>query len=365
MKKIPIADPDLSGKEKEYVLDALLKEGRVSSSGKYVDKFEILAAEHFTRKYALSCCNGTAALHLALRALGVGPGDEVIVPVLTFASPAAVVVHCGAKPVFIDCNLNDWTIDVKELDKKLTKKTKAVIAVDLYGIPCDYDYIVKWCKKNKIFLIEDAAEAHGAHYDEKPVGSFGDISCFSFYGNKILTTGEGGICLTDNQKLYQKMKIFKNHGMKSAGVYEHEVIGYNYRLTNLQAAVGCAQFERFQEFLRKRKKLESLYRKFLGDADYISFQNYDKKKIQPACWLFNVLIKKNINETRKIFAQKGIETRRFFKPLHMQRAYKIFCSGEKFPNAEYLYNHGISLPAHVKLTERDIKYICSILRKII
>jgi len=364
MKKIPIAEPDLSGKEKEYLLDALLNEKKISASGKYLDKFEALGKKYFQRKFSLSCTSGTTALHLALLALEIGPGDEVIVPVLTFAATAAVVVHCGAKPVFVDCNKDDWTLDIEELDKKLTKKTKAVIAVDLYGMPCDYDYLINWCKKNKIFLIEDAAEAHGAYYNGKPVGSFGDISCFSFYGNKILTTGEGGMCLTDDLRLYQKMKIFKNHGMKRKGLYEHEVVGYNYRLTNIQAAIGCAQFERFKEFLRKRKKIESLYKSLLSNLDFIYFRNYNKKRVRPACWLFSILIKRNINKAKEILSQGGIDTRRFFKPLHLQNAYRVFSKKQKFPNAEYLYKYGISLPTSVKLNEKDIKYISNIIKKL-
>jgi len=363
--KIPVARPDLSGKEAVYVLDAIKNEGRISSSGKYLDRFEEYGRKFFKRKHALSCSNGTTALHLALLGLEIGPGDEVIVPVLTFTATAAAVVHAGAKPVFIDCNLEDWTIDIKQLDKKLTPKTKAVISVDLFGMPCNYEYLENWCKKNKVFLIEDAAEAHGAYYKGKPTGSFGQVSCFSFYGNKIITTGEGGLCLTDDQKIYERMKVFKNHGMKSAGVYESEVIGYNYRLTNVQAAIGCAQFERFKEFLAKRKKTEELYKKLLSDYQGIVYQKYDENKIKPACWLFSLLFSdKKMEYVRQELLKKGIETRTLFKPFHWQEGYRPYITQQQFPNAEYIYEHGVSLPTFNQLTDSQIKYICAAIKNL-
>lgn len=363
MKKIQVAEPDLSGNEKKYLLDALLKEGRISAGGKYVDKFENIAKRVFRRKYGLSCSNGTSALHLALLALELGPADEVIVPVLTFAATAAVVRYCGAKPVFVDVKLDDWTLDIGQLNKKLTPKTKALIAVDLYGMPCDYDELEKWCSKNKIMLIEDAAEAHGARYKNQPIGSFGKISCFSFYGNKVLTTGEGGLCLTDDAKLYKAMKVYRNHGMKKGGIYEHDVVGYNYRMTNLQAAVGCAQFERFNTFLKKRDKISSLYKKYLSQNNNFSFQKYDAAKKQPICWLFSLLSQTDPNKLRKKLFDQGIDTRPFLRPMHLQKAYREFCDGEKFPNADIIYRHGLTLPTSVKMIENDIKRICVVLNE--
>ncbi|MFH0852550.1 MAG: DegT/DnrJ/EryC1/StrS aminotransferase family protein [bacterium] len=365
MKKIPVAAPDLSGNEVKYLIDAIKNEGRVSSAGKYIDRFEVLAAKNFGRKFALSCSSGTTALHLALLALGIGPGDEVIVPVFTFAAPAAVVIHCGAKLVFVDINKNDWNLDVKELDKKLTKRTKALIAVDTYGMPCDYDYIVHWCKAHKIFLIEDAAESHGAFFGGKPVGNFGEVSCFSFYGNKILTTGEGGVCLSDSQELYEKMAILKNHGMRSRGVYDHEVVGYNYRMTNLQAAVGCAQFERFQKFLKARKTMKLLYEKLLANCPSITFQLSNDKKAEAVCWLFSVLINKDIDAVRQKLSEKGVASRPFFKPLHLQKPFQPYAMNQKFPNAEYAYQHGISLPSSTLLTEKQVSFICRNFKRVL
>jgi len=367
MKKIFVAEPVLDGNEAKYVLDAITEEGHISSFGKYINKFEQKMAASFQRKFASSCSNGTTALHLALLALNVGLGDEVILPSMTFAACAAVVVHCGATPVFIDSNIDDWTLDINQLDSKLTPKTKAVIAVDLYGLPADYEYLEKWCKKNKVYLIEDAAEAHGARFMDSPVGSFGSVSCFSFYGNKVLTTGEGGICLTDDKEIHERIGIFKNHGTKP-GInrserYEHSVAGFNFRLTNLQAAVGCAQLERMNKFLSKRDKINAWYHKYLGGIKEITFQKFDSKKIKPVCWLFSCLVKKDVEKIMDELAGKGVESRPFFKPLHLQGPYKKYCAGQKFPVAEYLWKYGLTLPTSVKLEEKEIKYICDCLKK--
>ena len=369
MKKIFVANPIFDGNEVKYVLDALTEEGHISSFGEYIDKFEREAATLFGRKFASSCSNGTTALHLALLALGVGPGNEVVVPSMTFAACAAVVVHCGATPVFIDSNINDWTLDVNQLDTKLTSKTKAVIAVDLYGVPADYGHLTDWCKKNKVYLIEDAAEAHGARFSGRPVGSFGAVSCFSFYGNKVLTTGEGGICLTDDKNIHERIGIFKSHGTKP-GInrrerYEHSVAGFNFRLTNLQAAVGCAQLERMNEFLAKREKINTWYHKYLNGIKEISFQKFNSKKAQPVCWLFSCLVEKDIEKIMDGLAEKGIESRPFFVPLHLQPPYKKYCVRQKFPVAERLWKYGLTLPTSVKLEEEDIKYVCDCLKNLL
>lgn len=362
--KIPVAEPDLSGNEAKYTLEAIEKEGRVSCSGKYIERFENFGKEYFQREYAVSCSNGTAALHLALQSLDLKAGDEVIVPAFTFASVASSVLHCGAKPVFVDVSSENWNLNVAELDKKITEKTKTLIVVDSYGMPCDYDFLVSWCKKNKLFLIEDAAEAHGARFKGRPAGSFGDISCFSFYGNKIITSGEGGMCLTDNESFYKKMMIFKNHGRRGTGIYDHEVAGYNYRLTNVQAAIGCAQFERFEEFLAKRRKIAGWYQKYLAGAP-VTFQSYDENEMTPVCWLFSMLIENDPQELSKKLAQAGIETRLLFKPLYYQKPFEVYAKKQKFPVADYIHAHGLSLPSSVKLTEKQVKFICENINKFI
>lgn len=363
-KKIPVAEPDLSGNESAYLQDALLNERRVSSSGKYLDRFEKDFGTYCGRTYALSTSNGTTALHLALLALGVGPGDEVIVPSFTFAATAAVVCHAGATPVFIDAKLEDWTLDEHALEGLRTPRTKALITVDVYGTPCNYDFIQDWCKKNNIFLVEDAAEAHGALYKGKRVGGFGDVSCFSFFGNKIITTGEGGMCLTDDPELHERMRVLKNHGMKTPGVYEHDIVGYNYRLTNLQAAVGCAQLERIDDFIRRRKENDALYRTCLADVERITFQPIPKD-VNASFWLFNMLTTHDVGELRAKLVEKGIETRPLFKPLSDQGAYRDFAKGQKFPVAHELFLRGITLPSSPLLTKEEIEYVSTCVKEIL
>jgi perosamine synthetase len=331
-----------------------------------LDKFEKGFADYCGRIYGLACSNGTTALHLALLALGIGPGDEVIVPALTFSATAATVMHVGAKPVFVDVNENNWTLNESRLIEKVTPKTKAVIAVDLYGLPCNYDFLAIWCKQKGIYLIEDAAEAHGALYHNKRVGSFGDVSCFSFYGNKIITTGEGGMCLTDNQGLYEKMKVFKNHGMRSAGDYTHEIAGYNYRLTNVQAAIGCAQLERIEQFLKKRAENYQLYRELLSNIPGLIFQEYNKQEIQPAWWLISFLVSGNIDIIREELKIKNIDSRKFFSPLPTQPAYiKLVDEADVFSVSDNLAKYGLSLPSSPLLTVEEIYYICDELKKIL
>jgi perosamine synthetase len=355
---IPLACPDLSGKESAYVLDAIGTEGRISSAGKYIDRFEAGLALRFERKFALSTTNGTTALHLALLGLGVGPGDEVIVPTFTFAASVATIVHTGARPVFVDVNPEDWTLDLAALDALRTPKTKVVVAVDIYGMPCDYARLGQWCVKHGVHLIEDAAEAHGATFGGRPVGSFGAVSCFSFFGNKILTTGEGGVCLSDNAEVHERMRVLKNHGMERPGRYEHAVAGYNYRMTNVQAAIGCAQLEQFDQFLAARHKVGELYVERLQSHSRISFQRSTTADQAPVCWLMSVLLDANPVEVAAYLKGEGIDTRLLFKPMHQQEAYRQFARGS-FPVSEALHARGISLPSSSLLTEAEVDYVCA------
>ncbi|NQU99168.1 MAG: DegT/DnrJ/EryC1/StrS aminotransferase family protein, partial [Parcubacteria group bacterium] len=240
---IQVSKPSLGREELNNVMEAI-KSSWISSKGKFITEFEENFAEYCGVKYGIATANGTVALHLALKALKISKGDEVIVPDLTFIATANVVTYCNAKPIFIDSNPDYWCIDPEKIEEKITTKTKAIIPVHLYGHPCDMDAITKIAKKYGLYVIEDAAEAHGAGYKGKKVGSFGDISCFSFYGNKIITTGEGGMCLTNNQKLAERMKILRDHGMSPDKRYWYDVIGFNYRMTNIQAAIGVAQLKK-------------------------------------------------------------------------------------------------------------------------
>lgn len=362
--RILVAKPDLTGREAEYVLDAIQRQGNISSFGEYLDRFERLGAEYCCRKYALCTSNGTTALHLALMALGVGPGDEVIVPTFTFIATASTVVHCGATPIFVDANADDWNLDIEALDAVRTSRTKAVISADLYGVPCNKSRLSAWCKLHSIALVEDAAEAFGASWDEKPVGGFGDVSCFSFYGNKIITTGEGGMCLTDNQELYERMRVLKNHGMRAAGVYEHDVVGYNYRLTNIQAAIGCAQLERVDSLLKKRDMIRQWYHDRLCAIPGITLPKLCLEQ-SPVFWMMAILLDRiSSARVKQILLDHDIETRPFFAPLHRQKAFSSFPQKiQAFPVAEDLFRRGIILPSSSLLTRAEVDFVCDALEQ--
>ena len=237
---IPVAAPSLEGNEKKYVMDCL-ESTWISSTGEYVDRFEGAFAEFCGVKHAVSCSNGTTALHLTLLALGVGPGDEVIVPTLTFVATANSVVYCGGRPVFVDVQADTWNIDPALIEAKITSRTKGIIVVHLFGLSVDMDPVLSLARRRGLFVIEDAAQAHGAEYKKKRVGSLADVATFSFFGNKIITTGEGGMVVTDDASIANKVELLKNHGMDPNRRYWHPIIGYNYRMTNVAAAIGLAQ----------------------------------------------------------------------------------------------------------------------------
>lgn len=364
---IPVADPYFDFEELEN-LNHAIKTGWISSKGEFISQFEESFARYCGVKYATSTSNGTTALHLALMAIGIKPGDEVIVPTLTFISPANAVSYCGATPVFVDSEEDSWSINPRKIEEAITKKTRAVIVVHLYGHPCNMDPIIKVVKKNNLYLVEDAAESHGALYKQNCVGSFGDVSCFSFFGNKNITSGEGGMCLTNNQSFFNKMNILKNHGMDANKKYWHTCIGYNYRITNMQAAVGLAQLKKLDRFLEKKKKIANWYREEFRDL-------IDKKIITPhpkmpwaqnVVWLYTILLNNKTEKERDEIINKlktmGVETRPFFYPLHLMPPYK---SNQKFPVAEKISAGGISLPSSVKLSREQVAYIADALRKII
>jgi len=268
---IPISSPDLSGNELKYLTDAF-KSTWISSSGEFINRFEQNFARYCECSHGVAVANGTVAIHLALVTLGIKCGDEVIVPDLTFAATINAVLHANATPVIVDIEKDSWCISPTEIKKAISPKTKAIIPVHLYGQPCDMEKIMEIAKENNLYVIEDCAEAHGANFKDRKVGSFGDISCFSFFGNKVITTGEGGMCVTNNQKLDNKMRELRDHGMSKTKKYWHNYPGFNYRMTNLQAAIGVAQLERIEEILANRNKIELKYREVLINCENIEFQ---------------------------------------------------------------------------------------------
>lgn len=362
MRFIPVSEPVLSGNEKRYVMDCI-DSNWISSLGKYVERFEKNFAEFCGCKCGVAVANGTVALQLALTALGVKEG-EVIVPSLTFVATANAVKYVGARPVFADSERETWCISPKDVKKKVTEKTKAIIPVHLYGHPADMDTINEIAKQHNLFVIEDAAEAHGALYKGRHVGSLGDVSCFSFYGNKIITTGEGGMCVTDNKELADEMRFLKDHSMDPKKRYWHPKIGFNFRMTNIQAAIGVAQLEQIDKFIKKREEHERLYRGLLKDIKGISFQP-KTGWASPVYWMHSVLIEKEFGVSRDDVMKKlraaGIDSRPFFYPNHVLPPYD---TKEKLPVAEEIAAKGINLPSSVKLSEEDIKRICNEIKRL-
>ena len=362
---IPVAEPSLGEEELLNVIEAV-KSGWVSSKGKFIEEFEQKFAKYCDRKYGVATSNGTAALHLALTALGIKKGDEVIVPDLSFIATANTVSYCNAKPVFVDSHPDYWCIDPDKIEGKITPKTKAIMPVHLYGHPCDMNAIVDIAKDHDLYIVEDAAEAHGAEYGGKKVGSFGDISCFSFYGNKIITTGEGGMCLTNNEELAEKIRILRDHGMNPEKRYWYDEIGFNYRMTNLQAAVGVAQLKKLNEFIEKKRQIAGWYEDGLRELDENGTIGLHPEMQWAKCvyWMYSVLINEKFgisrDELMKKLEEKGIETRPFFYPIHVLLPYR---NNKKFLIAEELSLKGVNLPSSVKLKREDIEYICEMIKK--
>lgn len=356
---IPVAEPSLGKDELNNVIEAV-KSGWVSSAGKFIPEFEEKFTAYCGTKYGIATSNGTTALHLALAALGIKAGDEVVVPTLTFVATANSVTYIGAKPVFVDSHREYWCIDPEKIEEAITSRTRAIIPVHVYGHPCDMDPIMDIAKKHRLFVVEDAAEAHGAEYKGKKVGSFGDVACFSFFGNKIITTGEGGMCLTDNEELAEKMRILRNQGMNPHRRYWYDTVGFNYRMTNLQAAVGVAQLNKIDEFIDKKKKLAEWYAE-----GFREFKEKELLSLHPEMpwsssiyWAYSILLQDSFGLCRdEIMARlklEGIETRPLFYPIHIMPPYN---RGENYPVAEELGRKGISLPSSVNLTAEQVQYI--------
>jgi len=364
---IPVAAPALIGNEKKYVLECI-NSTWISSNGVFIDKFEKSFADFCEVKHAISCSNGTVALHLALLAIGICPGDEVIVPTLTYVATANAVLYCGAKPIFIDCDKETWNLDSNLLENLITSKTKAIVVVHLYGQPVDMDPVIRIAKKFGLFIIEDAAEAHGSEYRGKKIGSLGDISTFSFYGNKIITTGEGGMVVTQNDEFASRVRQMKGQGMDPNKRYWFPIIGYNYRMTNIEAALGLAQLEKITWHLSRRKEIAYQYFSRLKDIKDIKFQK-EIPYAKNVYWLNSILLSKNLRISRDLMMEElsslGIETRPFFYPLHTLPIYQDLIDVKNLSTSEIISAQGINLPSSANLSENEIKYICDSIIKTI
>lgn len=362
--KIPVSCPALIGREKEYVMDCL-DSNWISSNGKYIGLFETKFAEYLGVKHAMACCNGTVALHLSLLGLGIGPGDEVIVPTLTYVATANAVKYTGATPVFVDCQTDTWNIDPEKIEPLITSRTKTIIPVPLYGHPCDMDYIMAIAKKHGLFVVEDAAEALGARYKDRLCGSIADISTFSFYGNKTITTGEGGMVVTNDDNLAAKVRLLKGQGMDPNRRYWFPVIGYNYRMTNIEAAIGLAQMENIGNFLNKRRLIAKWYNENLKGICGITL-TVEKEYAEHSYWMYSVLIEADFgisrDKTMKMLADHGVETRPFFYPMHVMPVYEDNSSAN-LRTAEAIASKGLNLPTFYELAEDDVEFIAEVLRK--
>jgi len=343
----PVAIPNLGGNEFKYLTDAFLSTW-ISSTGSYIDKFESEFSNYSDCEYGIAVSNGTVALHVALVALGIGKGDEVIVPDLTFAATINAVLHANATPVIVDIEDQSWCIDPDEIEKSITSKTKAIIPVHLYGQVCDMDSIMSLAKQYGLKIIEDCAEAHGSMFKGNKVGSFGDIGCFSFYGNKVITTGEGGMCVTNSTELNDKLRLLRDHGMSKTRRYYHDVVGYNYRMTNLQAAIGLAQLERIDKIHENRSLYEKSYKRASLNGDF-EFQQ-DLKNRERITWIVCLLVNESDKRDKliQLLENNGIDARPFFYLLSDMDIYKKY-SHSSTPISKNISSRGVSLPTYESL----------------
>ena len=355
-KFIPISEPSITAKEVEYVTDAV-KSGWISSLGKYVDAFEEKFAAFCGTKHAVAVSNGTAALHLALVAYGIGPGDEVIVPDFTFIATANAVKHAGADVKLVDIEENTLCIDPEKIRSAITAKTKAIIPVHIYGHPADMTKIRKIANEHNLIVIEDAAEAHGAEVNGVRVGSIGNCGTFSFYGNKIMTTGEGGMITSNDDVFVQKVRDLRDHAMSKKKRYWHEDVGYNYRITNLQAALGLAQIERIEELLMSKKRIFSTYKRCLRDHRRCRL-NFEAPWAKNVYWMVTLEILTYSEDERDHLMlrlkKENIDSRPYFYPISDMPMYKKVDT----PVTHKVYQRGINLPSYYALKDETIEYIC-------
>jgi perosamine synthetase len=354
----PLYRPYLSGGERELVNECLASTW-ISSRGEFIGKFEQQFADFIGVSHATTVCNGTVALHLAMLAIGIGPGDEVIVPTLTYVASVNMIVQTGATPVFVDSIESTWQVDTSAIKRAVTPRTKAVMVVHLYGASCDMDAISKICTEHKLLLIEDCAEAFGTFYRGKHVGTFGDVSTFSFFGNKTITTGEGGMVVSNNAEVLKKAYHLKTQAVSPSQEYWHDTIGYNYRMTNICAAIGIAQLEQANYILERKQQLAAWYDKYLVDLPV-------KRQAEPphsthSWWLYSILVSPELRDSLRLHLRDGsVETRPLFPPVH---AFPHYNSGLEFPIAQAISRSGLSLPSYPDLNEIDIRAISSKIRE--
>jgi perosamine synthetase len=364
-KTIPVADTRLDGNELLY-LTQCVQSNWISSAGPFVKRFEEEFAQVMGCSHGVACSSGTAALHLVLAALGLGPGDEIIVPTFTMIATPNAVSYTGASPVLVDATLETWNIDVHHIEPRINARTRAIIVVHTYGHPADMDPILRLAREHKLWVIEDAAEAHGARYRDRPVGSLGDAACFSFYANKIITTGEGGMVTTNNKSLARQVSRLRDHAFSDERHFWHQYRGFNYRMTNLQAAVGLAQTERLEQLVAQRRATARRYCQLLRRIPGLTMPR-EAPEVRNVFWMFGLLVRPEFgcsrDELREQLAVRGIETRTFFIPIHWQPIYFEQFRNQRYPVAEELCRQGLYLPSGPTLSDDDIRYVAATVNK--
>ena len=368
-KFIPVNEPDLSGNEKKY-LQECIDTGWISSEGPFVERLESGLCQQTGRKHAFAVCNGSAALELAIKAVGIKPGDEVIMPTFTIISCALSVIRAGASPVYVDADPHTWNMKVEDIEALITEKTKAIMAVHIYGITVDMDPLLETAKKHNLKVIEDAAEVIGQTYKGTPCGSFGDISTFSFYPNKHITTGEGGMVLTDDPEVADRCNSLRNLCFGRTDRFIHEDQGWNFRMSNLQAAVGTAQLERLPQTIQKKREIGKLYQEALAGIENFALPLPKTKYCENIYWVFGMVSndkKRNAKYWMQKLAERGIGTRPFFYPMHIQSCLKNYLQTDRphLHNSERLAEHGFYLPSGLTISNTQISQIAEQLESLI
>ncbi|MBR6255775.1 MAG: DegT/DnrJ/EryC1/StrS family aminotransferase [Lachnospiraceae bacterium] len=366
---IPVNEPLLNGNEKKYLCECI-DTGWISSEGPFVKEFEEKMSATVGRKYGIAVTNGTAALEVAVQALKLKEGDEVILPAFTIISCAEAIVRCGAKPVLVDCDPYTYNICAEDVEKKITSRTKALMVVHLYGLPVDMDPILKLAQEHGLKIIEDAAEMHGQTYKGRHCGSFGDISIFSFYPNKHVTTGEGGMVVTDDEELAERCRSIRNLCFQKKKRYVHEELSGNFRFTNLQAAVGLAQLERLDEFINRKREMGAFYTEGLKDVKGLQLPITETEYAKNIYWVYGIVLKDSVGidneEMQKRLAAKGIGTRTFFWCMHEQPVFQemgLF-KGESYPVAEKLARRGFYIPSGLALTKEQMSTVVKAVKEV-
>ena len=359
LKKIPQIQPWIGQEELEEIIDVVKSTYITENSATKL--FEDKLSELTGSKHVVSMTNGTVALYSILKVSGIGPGDEVIVPDMTFVATSNAVIMAGAKPVFCDVDPITYCIDPKKASGMINKNTKAVMPVHLYGLSAEMDKFIHLCKDEELLLIEDAAQGVGVKYKNQHVGTFGDAGVLSFYGNKTVTTAEGGAILTNDKTIAKECYKLKNHGRLEKGVFVHEDIGFNFSFTDLQAAIGIAQLNKLDKIIERKKYIHDFYTNHLDGIDEIGFQEIPRETTKPVFWFTNIYIE-NLSHLQKHLSSNGIGSRRYFYPLHKQPCYTSMESYDN-PNSMYAYLHGLSLPSSYEITDSDLSHIVNVIKQ--